>query len=738
MSASLRNTFDIKGFTQPENQSKKPLKTIKNTDTRTDLLPILSQLDTTSERSEIRKKLNEGTLKSEQCEALVSAIDQDHTFSSVSEDTKGKNDIDKEPLYHEVFLDMLEQLTKSFDLPPRNETEEEALERKRVNQIPLDWNEMVGLANPTAAIKVLYFRSKGKDVKKADLIQSYSKMKVALKNFLANNSWWLESKSPKEFATIKEKLLSILAVIDSLKTMAARSPLIYPNRSILDQEAHTPGYTVKAATNNQRTTSKPQPTTSWADVQQMFTPIIDDTQPLPTAKENAEDRERTTWFLHTSLATRNYEDLCIALGMKPARNIQQKLEKLNHGLIGKSPHTEQIEAITSLIKEQVNKAKQVKDSGGDLFQAKVAVRSIIEQFHTLKQIAKRNEDLPLKIKGESIAPVEERSAWEKVRSSLGKVRAWGSRIYENLSHWLKPKNEEPKETFAWLRHRTPALRTWGLIAGLASFTSFLSGQTNHRGEPQRTEAAPMTSPPELPTKISTQALITPLAGPVEVSITEPSTPENSNVANSSIQRRLQNTFKSEAALSTFRTLYGQQLLNLSEKQIQYLANTFAHVIRPHLRGFHSHTDTAPLHVTYLGSAPHHKHLFMVNSAGHTETVRVHIPSWENLSRGLQQADNPTPHQNQTPTPSYTGHNDTESELASVVPPPPPGSNTRDNVRTAIDIDAALDALNQADQLPPTPRATPEPPALPSRPTPNAVAIALDELAQSDRNKNRPA
>lgn len=734
MSASPRTTLDLKGFS-PENPEKIASRAIKIKDTRTDLKPILEQLDTKPVST--TTGLNEDMMQSEQCEALVSSIDRDYTFSSVSEDTKGQNDMDKEPLYREAFLGMLEELVKSFDLPPRNKTEEDALEYKRVKQIPLDWNEIVGLAKPTTVIKDLYFRSQGKDVKKADLIQSYSQMKAALKNFLANNIWWLESKSPKDLATIKEKLLSILAIIDSLKTIAARSPLMYPNRSILDQEAHTPAYIVKAAPHNQRTPAKPRQTASWSDIQQMFKPITDDAQPLPTVQENAEERERTTWFLHTSLVIRNYEELCRSLAMKPARIIERKLEKLNHGLIGKSPHTEEMEAITSLIQQQVNTAEQVKASEVDLFQAKVAVRTIIEQFHTLKQIAKRNEDLPLKINGETIAPVQASSPWEKVRSTWGKVRAWGNKAYASLSHWLKPKKKEPKETFAWLKHTAPAFRTWGFIAGLASFTSLLSGETNHKVEPQRAEAAPMTSSPELPTKMSAQAPIARQANRVDVSITEPSTPETSNLANSSIQRRLQNTFKGEASLSTFRDLYGQQFLNLSENQKNYLANTFAHVIRPHLRGFHSNMDTAPLHVTHLGPTLHHKHMFMVSSGGHTESVRVHIPSWENLSRGLQQADTATPHQNNPHTPSYTAPNDMESALASAIPPLPPGSTT-DNVRNAIDIDAALDALNQADQLPPTPRATPEPPSPPSKLIPNAVAIALDELAQSDKNRNRPA
>lgn len=710
MSAAPRHTIDIAGLALAKPVTQNPSH---HSTSREVVKSVLANL-TTNQLSEPVATNSETIAPSEGSEQklaqIIASFDVNHTYSSVTNDTRGQDDTNKYEMYLDALPKMLTDLFTTMEIPQGLESS---------NNNVLTWNDHIYLRSPSAGIKLQLSKAAGEDVSRQHLAGAYTTIKRNLKHFFQGIDGWLIEKNVGKLARVEEKLKNVLAVVDSLKTIVERSPLIYPNRNILNQEPHIPAYvSPEEAKKRPRNQSSPVKTSSWKEINEMFQPITDRAQPFKEYEDDREEGERDIWQLHLTLAHRYYEELCTSLQLEQSPEINAQLAQLAPKVTTSNKTNKITETITKLLQEQVHKAESRSRFTGNLFEAKVSIRSLLEQLHTLKQVSFRTPS--------------------SMQKAFTKVKTWGSQIFQSIQNWWKPKVKTISEPTYSFFSRFKSLKTFGLIAGLASLTSFTAGQTKNPGAEQNPQPTPVASTPESPTAEAVSVASAEHETPEVEGMTESTSNENNDIVHSSIQRRLQNTFKSEAALSTFRTLYGQQLLNLSEKQKQYLGNTFAHVIRPHLRGFHSNTDTAPLHVTYLGSAPHHKHVFMVNSAGHSETVRVHIPSWENIARGLDHADVPAPTHAQHVGHVYTAPGNMESELASLVPPPPPGAKT-DTVRAAIDIDAALDALNQADQLPPTPVATPTPE--PSKAAPhaaNAVAIALEELAQSDRNKNHPA
>ncbi len=709
MSAAPRNTIDIQGLTAP--RAPTSASSTPNA-ARENITSIFSQLGNNDVPEvtgvKTRSLAETDPTVADQCENLIKSSDQSHTYSSVAEDSKGQHDVDRQKLYAEALPQFLQQLYASFDIKKSAD-----LETRRVNGSGLEWDDYVWVSLPAAAISDLLNKAKGADVNKENLASTYPAIKSLLKRFLQENIWWLESKSSTEINTIKGNLKNVLAVLDSLATIINRRPLTYPNRDILNQEPHVPAYATKekpAQWPVNENSPKTKPPTSWKEVNKMFESTGSSAQSFKKFKTDPNGHEEDIWDLHTTIAGRNYADLCKILSVDASPVILAKLANLTTGTIGRNENIQEVDSIITLLQTQVHEVQTSSGSNPNLFDAKVELRTMIEQLETLKSLSLRN------IPG--------------LKGMFIRAKTYGTKIYRSLQNWWSPKDKQEKKPNTTIARRMPSLRAMGLIAGLASFTSFLSGQTKSDTEAQPARA-PIAVVPNQPAEqsptVSSEAAV---AQQTAEDITEPTSPEN-NLTQASIQRRLQTTLKGPQALQMFKRIYGEQL-SPTEAQQTYIANTFAHILRPHLK-LHSSNTTTPLHISYLGSAPHHRQIFTVWSGHHSETVRVHIPSWENLSQGMHDAG--MPHVQQIPTtqpaPVLTGPSGLDSDIASNnVPPLPPGVTA---TTTTPNVMAALDALQLADQSP-TPVAQP---TLPPTAAPTAIDLALDALAEADRTPKVP-
>ncbi len=734
MSAAPRNTIDIQGLTA----DRAPISPAANPNiARNNLTSILSQLESNDipEITGVKTKslTEESQTVGEQCEDLIKYGDQVHTYSSVTEDSKGQHDVDRQGLYEKALPQFLQQLYVSFDIQKSTD-----LDTRRVKGNNLEWDDYVWISLPATAISDLLKKAKGADVSKENLASTYPAIKSLLKRFLQENIWWLESKSPGEIHTIKENLKNVLAVLDSLTTIIKRSPLSYPNRDILNQEPHVPAYATKEKPAQWpiiENSPKPKPKTNWQEVNEMFESKVNSPLSFKKFETDESGHEEDIWDLHSTLVGRYYADLCKTLSVDTSPVIQAKLANLTSGPIGRNENIKEIDSIIGLLHTQIQEVQVSLEESNNLFDTKVALRSMIEQLEALKILSNRN--IPsTSVGSQSIIEESETpkdlslSRLPGLKAMFTRAKTFGAKIYRSLQNWWSPKDKEEKKTQTTIARRMPSLRAMGLIAGFASITSFFSGETKHKPEsqPARAPIAVMPNQPaeQAPT-ISNQA---PVAQRVE-DITEPSSPET-NLAQASIQRRLQTTLRGPQALQMFKRLYGEQL-SPTEAQQTYIANTLAHILRPHLK-LHSSSTTTPLHISYLGTAPHHRQVFTVWSGQHSETVRVHIPSWENLSQGMRDAGMPHVHTtpSTSPAPVFTGPSGLDSEIANnSVPPLPPGVTSLQ--ASSPNVMAALDALHLADQSP----TVAVPRVEQTTPAPNAIDLALDELAQADRTPLLP-
>lgn len=659
---------------------------------------------------------------------LLETFNYNFCYSSVKEDGNGQKDEEKRELYTEALVQSTKSLYTALNIPAVNAND---IQEKLKTNTAFSFNELAWLSRPNELIERLIEKLTAKDIEKAHLANIFPNIKKALKEFLSKNVDWLGKKSLPELTAIKTNIELVLTLCDSLEVIINRHPLLYPNLSVLDQAERQPGYSKKANPSWQKANvSFPTKTkTAWSDVKNMFVTVNDSAQPM--APKATDDSEIEVWLLHASIAEAQYLQLCQHLGIKPSTTILSKLTGLQKHRIGDQNQQTNLDLIVTLIEKQVIRAEETTTFGEkpDLMNAKFALRSIIEQLDSLKKVSLRNKDNVIKVSGETIKrnTREEKSysLFASVSNVWRKTLDRGSKIMQSLTSWLRPENKTvPASTFVANRKPRSLRRLW-LAAGLAGFTSFFSGSQAQESKTD-TQTTPITV---LPTPIDP-----PLVSEANVAvpsytndISEQTTPDSTARSQSSIQRRLQNTLKGPQALQMFQRIYGEQLAPSEAQQI-YIANTFAHILRPHLK-LHSSTTTAPLHISYSGTAPHHRHIFTIWSGHHSETVRVHIPSWENLSQGMHDAGIPHIHSvpNSTPAPALTGPSEIDSDIANnSIPPLPPGAISKQ--ATSPNVMAALNALQLADQSPNV--------AVKKIEQNHRIDVALDTLAQADRTQRR--
>lgn len=671
--------------------------------------------------------------KQQATKKLLESFNYNFCYSSVEDDTAGQKDFEKRELYMEALDSSLQNLYLALNIPTSNETE---IELKLKHRSPFSFNELVWLSRPNTLIERLIAGQQAKDIAKTHLANIYPNIKTVLKEFFGKNRYWLETKTANELVAIQKHLEQVLTLCDSLEAIIKRQPLLYPNLSILEQDERKPSYLTKPSTNQKPLAPKAIPTnqteTEWSDLKNMFRAVRDSSTPVVTTG-HTNDTEIEVWLLHTSLAEDQYIKLCQYLDIQPSSVIKKRLASLRTATIGTPQQQTNLEEITSLLEKQVTAAERIlpQDHKPDLVNAKFSLRSIVEQVDTLKKVSLRNTDNIIKVSGETISidrnESKSNSLFESVKNAFRKTRDWGNHMIDSIKNWITPKNEE-KAQYSLIRPRKPkSLRSLWLAA---AFTSFFSGSQTQE-ESTKPENVPVTQIANIPLMQPQTNETSKPAAIASNDITE-QTSQDGILAESSIQRRLQNTLKGPQALQMFIQMYGAQL-KPSEAQQTYIANTFAHILRPHLR-IHSATTTAPLHISYLGTAPHHRHAFTVWSGNQSETVRVHIPSWANLSQGMINAGMPNVHPTPRtiPAPVLTDPSTLDSGIASNSSPPlPPGVTSIP--ASSQHVMAALDALHLSDQMP----AAATKPVDQTASLPNAIELALDELAQADRTPRQP-
>lgn len=604
---------------------------------------------------------------------LLSACQTDHCFTAVKEDINGDHDSIREPLYKEALEPFCRQLYWTMNLPSKTEEE---LEKKWRGNEALDQRDVLWISRPNTAIDRLIEGIHAPDISKIHISSSYAGIKTVLHRFFAQNEQWFQSLPVPQLKSIEEKLLNLLTIIDSLAAINERNPKEYPNQkqppALLTQKLQQ------------------LPKTSIADIKAMFDHPVP-ARPSDSIPHDDQEHEQERWLLHLDLVSNAYQKLCATLHIEESKTCNAQISTLRDSRLSKTFSISLLEKLLQNIETKTIQQIE-KNPSLDLLEIKMVSRSIVEQIDFLKKVALRNQGK------ESAEGEGEQSRWRK---TISWVSTWAKKLLPEKKH---PTNNTIHAKAQAIR-KPRSLKSLWLMAAFSSFTSFFGGQNMQRKAPEtQTEPAPITVlhlPSENPPSSTTPPSTT-----EDHRVTETPTQDTTILAHSSIQKRLQKTLKGQQARAMFEHIYGQTF-TLNNQQANYLANTFAHIIRPHLRHFHSNTDTSPLQIEYLGPTHHHKHEFRVSSGTKTETVRVNIPSWYHLNQGLQ-------------------HNQ------SSVPPVPPDS-VSSTVHDSSSIMAALDQLQQSDQIRDTrTSSTNDTVTQPSPPTP--AELALEELARSDATK----
>ncbi len=537
----------------------------------------------------------------------------------------------------------------------------------------------------------------------------------------------------KQLKALYTQVQLFLGIIDSLIVIVKRQSEHYPN-----QELVTPTSTPQNTQEQLSSAEQQLPATgempveaalpekkvvTWKTITEALNKKITPTT-LPLAKtvngqelergvitQGHEEREKSNWSLEVTLLSNHYHQFCNRVLSEPLPEVLELINTLSQVTIGTARGTALLEKLETIFKKQVKEcaAKEAQVSDALLPEIFDFAYRVLEMSSSLKVLVDRNTDKPV---------VQKKSLFQKLMSL-------GENVKKKWNGWFsKEKTPAEKPSLKSKPKRGKSRMMW-LAAGFASL--FLGNTRTHQSDTASAESIPITEVRPLQEReqtTSTNNSTNTLETEKEANTLTGNTAAGlENNHNASVQRGLQDAFKKPNAIGVFQQILGSELSPTPE-QHRYLANTFAGIIRPHLHHFHTGRLAGEMRVVYQGRAPHHKHIFKVVYGDRTETVSIHIPSWNDLSRGLANALNPSP--------AHVSNNSVRIQNPQVATPPAPTSDiTKSTKPTDAEISTALDALSQADQTPRTNTA-------PVRSAPSEVDLALEELAQSDRNKNQSA
>lgn len=655
-------------------------------------------------------------------DSILQEFDRNHCFPTILENTNNR-DLDI-ALYHLYIEELL----------PANAGINYLSDLSRVN-------------SPRSSIEQIIKRSfEARDITKENLIASLQTARRIWKLTFSKDNQMAFSPNTyrKHFTELKpEKLKEIyakvqvfLSIIDSLIVIVERQSQHLPNQELIAQSGrHQNPQAQLSLADRQLPTTGAMPVeealpkkkiVTWKTITETLDKKITPTI-LPVAEtlhgkefekgvftEGHDEKEKSNWNLEVTLLNNHYQQFCNRVLSEPLPEILELINSLSEVTIGSARGTALLEKLEKVFKKQVKECanKQAQISDALMPEIYDYAYRVLEMSTSLKVLINRNSD----------KPIVQRAIVQK-KSMFQTLLSFGETVKKKWNGWFS-REKTPTEKLPLKSKPKPGKsRMMWLAAGFASL--FLG---NARVNPSNTtpnENIPVTpitlaqendkntnTSDKLEAEKESNTLIGNTADGLE------------NQHNASIQRGLQSAFKKPNAIGVFQQIFGSELSPTSEQQI-YLANTFAGIIRPHLHHFHTGIQAGEIRVVYQGHAPHHKHTFKVIYGNRTETVSVHIPSWNDLSRGLANSLNPAP--------VHVSNNsiNTQNSQFATTPLTPASDITKSTKPTDAEISAALDALSLADQ---TPRTNP---AL-ANPAPTEVDIALEELARSDRNKNRSA
>ncbi len=653
-------------------------------------------------------------------DSILQEFDRNHCFPTILENTNNR-DLDI-ALYHLYIEELL----------PANAGINYLSDLSRVN-------------SPRSSIEQIIKRSfEARDITKENLIASLQTARRIWKlTFSKDNQMAFSPNTYKEhFTELKpEKLKEIyakvqvfLSIIDSLIVIVERQSQHLPNQELTAQSGrHKNPQAQLSLADRQLATTGAMPVeealpkkkiVTWETITETFDKKITPTI-LPVAEtlhgkefekgvftEGHDEKEKSNWNLEVTLLNNHYQQFCNRVLSEPLPEILELINSLSEVTIGAARGTALLEKLEKIFKKQVKECANKQAQISDTLMPEIydyAYR-VLEMSASLKVLINRNSDRPI------VQAVEKKSIFKTLLS-------FGETVKKKWNGWFSREKTPTAKLPLKSKPKPGKSRMMWLAAGFASL--FLG---NARVNPSNT--TPNENIPVTPITLAQENdKNTNISNKLEAEKGSNTLIGNTadgleNQHNASIQRGLQSAFKKPNAIGVFQQILGSELSPTSEQQ-RYLANTFAGIIRPHLHHFHTGIQAGEIRVVYQGHAPHHKHTFKVIYGNRTETVSVHIPSWNDLSRGLANSLNPAP--------VHVSNNsiNTQNSQFATTPLTPASDITKSTKPTDAEISAALDALSLADQ---TPRTNPTP----VRPAPTEVEIALEELAQSDRNKNRSA
>ncbi len=653
-------------------------------------------------------------------DSILQEFDRNHCFPTILADTNNRaRDIALYHLYREELL-------------PAN--------------AGINYLSGLGIANnPRTSIEQIIKKSlEARDITKEHLIASLQTARRIWKlTFSNNNKLAYGSKTFRQHITELEsqklkalyaKVQVFLSIIDSLIVIIERHASKYPNQELIAQsDTHPNPQAQLSFTDQQLPTTGAMPvetvlpkktSVTWKTIteslEKKITPSI-----LPLAEsvngkeleggvitQGHEEREKSNWNLQVTLLSNHYHQFCNRVLSEPLPEILELINTLSQVTIGTAKGTTLLEKLEKIFKKQVKECAAKKAQVSDALLPEIfdfAYR-VLEMSSSLKILINRNKDRHI------VQVVQKKSIFKKLIS-------FGETVKKKWNGWFSRKKTSTEKSPLKSKPKPGKSRMMWLAAGFASL--FLGNARVNPANTTPTENIPVTPITLAQENDKTANTTNKLEAEKESNTLTGNTADGlENQHNASIQRGLQSAFKKPNAIGVFQQILGSELSLTSEQQI-YLANTFAGIIRPHLHHFHTGIQASEIRVVYQGHAPHHKHTFKVIYRDRTETVNVHIPSWNDLSRGLANSLTPTPaHVNNSSVNIQHPHQAT-------TPLAPTSGTTKSTKPTDADINAALDALSLADQTPTTTLS-------PTSPAPSEVDIALEELARSDRNKNRSA